>query len=196
VPDPYIAIDRYWARAFSLAARPYMPLADVVEVTDATLDSACGSDVSIALVLIYYCEFDQTIYVDPAFRADIVREMGDGAWMMIVAHEWGHHLQWVVGVNLLPPDPELQGGMYVIESEMLADCLAGVFLQDQLARGVLDAEAIRQAEAVAMAYGDRPNTGFDHPTAHGFSRQRLTSLRTGLEDGITGCHILPVSPLS
>jgi predicted metalloprotease len=193
-PAEYLDIERYWTGAFAIAGHPYAPLRDVVAVADPTLDTTCGSDLDIKLIAIYYCDFDQTIYYDPAFATRMRTEFGNFAWVMIIAHEWGHHVQAMLGLNLPAGDPELGPRLYVIESELLSDCLAGLFVQDLLARGEIGEVEMAEAEHVVRQAADKPGTTFDNFTAHGSGDQRVAALFAGIEDGFAGCHVSLAPP--
>src|SRR5699024_7538828 len=129
-------MDMYWAQVFANAGLNYHPPTDMVGIRVDAQQTGCGLEDEIELMGVYYCTRDQTIYYDPGFRDDIVDQFGEYAWNHIMAHEWGHHIQSLLGLYTTR-DPELHGGMYTIESELQADCLAGIFSQDARARGII-----------------------------------------------------------
>ena len=184
----YARIDRFWENAFAEAGLEYAPLTDIVAVSQQPFETGCGTEEEIELYAIYYCTADATVYYDPDFRDEVVAETGPYGWTMIISHEWAHHLQTELGTDVVV-DPELDGGLYPIEIELQADCLAGVYAQDALARGDIEQDEVDAAEAITSVSGDTPGTDWDDFDAHGTSDQRVQSFYTGFEDGFYGCHV-------
>lgn len=181
-------IDLYWAQMFANAGLEYIPPVDLVGVRVERIQTGCGIEEEIELMAVYYCTLDQTIYYDPGFRDLMIEDMGEYAWTHVVAHEWSHHVQSLLGVTTTR-DPELYGGQYMIEHELQADCLAGMFGQDAFARGLIRQRDVESALAVTGAAGDMRGTSWDDETAHGTGSQRVESFWTGFEDGLRGCHV-------
>ncbi len=113
---------------------------------------------------------------------------GPYGWDHIIAHEWGHHIQDLLGIDA-SRNPELDDGYYVIELELMADCLAGVYAQDATARGTIEEDEVDDAETITEASGDLPETAFDDERAHGTGEQRVEAFFTGYEDGLIGCNL-------
>lgn len=183
----WVRIDRFWAGIFAAAGRDYAP-PRIIEVVQLPLATGCGLETDIALRSIYYCTEDESIYFDPEFETSVEALAGGYAMTMIVSHEWAHHIQWVLGIDL-SFDPELSGGLYPIELELQADCLAGVYAQDALANGNAGWDQIDSAIQITASAGDRIGTDWDDWDAHGTSTQRVESFQTGFEDGFWGCYI-------
>ncbi len=59
----------------------------------------------------FYCPLDETIYVSAAWRTAIKQHLGDFPWVVVVAHEWGHHVEEQLGIWASPASP-LTGGVY------------------------------------------------------------------------------------
>jgi len=188
----YARIDRFWEGAFAAAGLDYEPVRDIVPVTSEPFETGCGVEDNIEEIAIYYCTGDSTIYYDPGFRDQVIDITGSYGWTMIVAHEWGHHVQWLLEIDMVW-DPELDDGLYPIEIELQADCLAGIYTQDAFALGLVDDDDVEAAAEITNLAGDTPGTAWDDYTAHGTSDQRVQSLFTGFEDGFAGCNLdLPV----
>jgi predicted metalloprotease len=98
----------------------------------------------------FYCPADQLVYIDLGFmqqlESELIGSTSDLAEQYILAHEYGHHVQ-----NLLGTDDEVQraaaqdsdlGRQYSIAMELQADCYAGVWVG---ARNVLESEADRKS---------------------------------------------------
>ena len=184
----YVRIDRFWENVFTQAGLEYTPMTDITAVTHEPFETGCGLEDEIARNAIYYCVLDATVYFDPDFKDQVVAAAGPYGWTMIISHEWGHHIQALLGVDIAW-DPELDNGLYPIEIELQADCVAGVYAQDSLAMGLIDQEEIDSAEEITSLSGDTPGTDWDDYDAHGTSEQRVQSFYTGFDDGFTGCHI-------
>lgn len=183
----WLRIDRFWANVFAAAGWPYEPAA-IVAVAEQPHTTGCGIETDITLRSIYYCTSDETIYYDPGFETTVVDLAGAYAITMVVSHEWAHHIQWLLGIDLAA-DPELNGGYYPIELELQADCLAGVYAQDALAKGDVGWNQIESAIQVTASAGDRPGTDWDAWDAHGTREQRVESFQTGFDDGFWGCYL-------
>ncbi len=183
----YVKIDRFWNGVFELAGLDYEGVDDIVAVTE-PIDTGCGLEEDIEEQAIYYCTADETVYYDPGFQDTVVNISGSYGFTMIVSHEWGHHVQIMTGVTI-SRDPELNDGLYPIEFELQADCLAGVYTQDALANGEIGWDEVEDAITITSAAGDSPSTEWDDITAHGTGDQRVESFMTGFEDGFLGCNL-------
>jgi predicted metalloprotease len=191
--EAFQQIDEFWAQLFANAGREYVAPVDMVGVRIEPTETGCGTERNISAMLVYYCTLDQTIYYDPEFRDMVMDAGGDYAWYNIIAHEWGHHIQNLLGIDATM-DPELDGGFYPIELELQADCMAGMYGQDAFARGLISERDTRAAARVTDAAGDLEGTSWDDPSAHGTGEQREQSFWTGFDDGLRGCNLDLVNP--
>ena len=116
LPEVVTAIDRYWAGVFSAAGLPYTS-PSVLKFDRPGLTTCGRIDANSAA---FYCTYDATIYLWLPFMEEKQATFGDYAPIMVLAHEWGHHIQ------LLTRAPHLPGP----GSELQADCLAGVYTLD------------------------------------------------------------------
>ena len=151
----------------------------------------------------FYCPIDHKLYLDTAFFQDMQARMGGGgdfAYAYVIAHEVGHHVQNLLG--LLPrvqaaeeQNPDQRNALSV-RTELMADCLAGVWANKMEARhnNLTDAD-LQQAVSTATAIGDdrlqKMSRGTVVPDSftHGSSQQRVQWLTTGLKGGtIEGCN--------
>lgn len=189
----YAAIDTYWADAFAIAGIHYTPPKEIIAVTQ-PIRTGCGNETPEGAdkAGVYYCTLDHKIYYSPKMKTEVQLGFGNYAWYHIVAHEWGHHIQSLMGIDATP-NPELDGGIYPIELELQADCLAGTYDQDALAKGVISSKSFDQALSITSVAGDRSTTKWDDPQAHGTDSQRRQSVLTGFDDGFVGCN-LPLHP--
>lgn len=179
-------VDEFWYRTFTEAGLTYIPPTDIVGF-DMPVNTACGA-ADPSKTAAFYCTVDATIYYSVWFRQLVETEVGDFAWVTVVAHEWAHHIQDGMGLHATTR-PDLTGGPYVIEMELQADCLAGVYAEDAEARSWLDPGDLDEALTLTRAVGDPAGTDWTDPAAHGTSRQRLDAFSTGYEDGLEGCEL-------
>jgi predicted metalloprotease len=111
----------------------------------------------------FYCPLDSLVYIDLEFMQTLEQQLvgttSDLAEQYIVAHEYGHHIQNVLGTNeqvrqAQQNDPG-RANQYSVALELQADCYAGVWVGDVNARGLLDSAAeIEEALAAAAGVGD------------------------------------------
>lgn len=194
----YRQLDLFWAQVFADYGAEYRSPIDLVGVYVFPLKvpSFCGGELveeefqNNAM----YCGIDETIYYDPYFRDRLVEEFGEYAWHFVIAHEWAHHIENLVG-QFVTDDPEIYGGVYTIENELQADCLAAIFIQDVSARGLLRNRDRKGIENLATdLLGDPDGTPWDEPGAHGTPEQRVEAFWLGYNDGLRGCYIDIASP--
>jgi predicted metalloprotease len=146
------------------------------------VETGCGTVQQVRRLGIFYCAYDATIYFAPAFRDEVVDESGPFGWTAVIAHEWGHHAQALLGIDA-------GGSSGPIDLELQADCLAAVFGQDQLARGEIGEDDVGDAKVVIRLAGDIPGTGTAPPGAHGSAAERLEWFQAGFDRGFAGCHL-------
>ena len=186
-PDPLHAdIDRFWAARFQEAGRAYEPPQGVVAF-DEPIVTACGRADPVREAA-FYCVIDEKIYYSAEFRTLIEEQIGDFAWVIVVAHEWGHHIQAKLGFDL-GVVPDRAGEVAPIELEQQADCLAGAYAIDAELTGWLDAGDIDEALAITEISGDPPGTAWDDPRAHGTGDVRVDAFLHGYNAGIAGCEL-------
>ena len=132
----------------------------------------------------FYNQATDAIHYDPAFLAlqmrSAARQMGtdgDFAFIVILAHEWGHAVQKRLGLT--------RGR--TIDRELQADCLAGAFAKAARSAGLLDPGDLDEATFAFLMARDRVGTNPDHPTAHGTGDQRVRAFTRGLDGGVKTC---------
>jgi len=144
----------------------------------------------------FYCPVDEKVYIDLSFYEDLQRSLGapgDFAQAYVLAHELGHHVQKVIGVE--PQVRRMQranpraANLLSVRMELQADCFAGVWGHFTNERGILERGDIEEGLNAAAQIGDdrmqRRGGGFVQPEAftHGSAEQRAYWLRHGLETG-------------
>ncbi len=182
------SLDAYWADAFSGSDRSFVQ-PDLVLFTDG-VDTQCGS--ASSAVGPFYCPLDQTIYLDLGFfdqlETQFGAEGGPFAEEYVVAHEYGHHMQNLLGFLEAGRDAGAEGD--AVRTELQADCFAGVWGGNAVDTGFLEPltrEQIGQALNAASVIGDdriqQQTQGQVNPETwtHGSSEQRQQWFSTGLE---------------
>ena len=175
-------LNAFWQVAFSAAGRAYLP-PGVVRL-DGPRESACGvftPERNPAL----YCRLDGSIYYADWFFADLETQFGNFAWVTVLAHEWGHHVQNSLGIA-----PGQNNAF-----ELQADCLAGAYARDAATRELLDPGDLTEAVKTSAEHGDDPLWPQDRPGAHGTNDDRITAFMRGYLDGFIGCE-LPIATAS
>jgi len=154
----------------------------------------------------FYCPPDEEIYIDLGFLEQLQEEFGaEGAFAQayILAHEFGHHLQTLLGTERRvragqQQNPDLTN-QYSIALELQADCYAGVWatLADRRSEnGIrLTQENIAEAVNAAQAVGDdriqAKTQGRIDPESwtHGSAQQRRDWFLTGFQSAsLDGCN--------
>jgi predicted metalloprotease len=122
-----------------------------------------------------YCARVRSIYYDPRFLDAQHREIGDFATVFIVAHEFAHYIQDLMG-NLRP-----EAGLFGIQIELQADCYAGRYARNALARKLL--EPGDEDEAIRSLRKARDPVDFPWfaPGAHGSGGQRIDAFTEGFD---------------
>lgn len=177
-------VDRFWAREFAREGLVYDQPAAVIGLAEPTM-TACGpADPTTEAA--FYCLLDETIYYSVAFRRSVETNVGDFGWVVIVAHEWGHHIQQESGIELIAA-PDQVGATPPVALEQQADCLAGAYSVSAEEDGWLDPGDIEEAVTVTALSGDPIGTAWNAPGAHGSGEERVAAYLDGYDEGIAGC---------
>src|ERR687885_403826 len=192
----YNVADTVWSQEFERRGLPYRS-PKIVFFTRATR-TGCGS--ASASTGPFYCPPDQELYFDLGFLEQLQQQFGaqgQFAQAYIVAHEFGHHLQTLLGTEpkvraAQERNPSL-ANRYSVALELQADCYAGVWanLADQSQQNgiTLTSDNIAEAQKAAAAVGDdriqQETQGRVNPEnyTHGTAEQRATWFRTGVDSG-------------
>jgi len=186
-PDPLHAhVDIYWSDRFAEAGRPYRSPGGVVGFST-VIETGCGLADPVKETA-FYCILDETIYYSVEFREIIEANIGDYGWVVVVAHEWGHHIQQQLGYDVAML-PYQAGGIPSIALEQQADCLAGAYTDAAELSGWLHPGDVDEAITMTELSGDPPEMGDRHPTAHGSGAERVAAFVEGYEEGLAGCEL-------
>lgn len=183
-----------WTKLFNDMGRTY---------TDPTLvlfrggvSTGCGN--ASASTGPFYCPADHNLYIDLSFAQQLRDQFGatgEFAMAYVVAHEVGHHVQYLLGVTdkmdrLRQQVSETEYNKYSVRLELQADFYAGVWAHyDQKMKNVIKPEDIEEALNAANAIGDdrlqQEYQGTVTPDSftHGTSAQRMYWFKKGYETG-------------
>jgi uncharacterized protein len=150
----------------------------------------------------FYCPADEKVYIDLGFYDELKRRFGapgEFAQAYVLAHEVGHHVQKIIGIE--SKVRQLQGqnsgsaNQLSVKMELQADCLAGVWAHSTQQRGLLDPGDVQSALGAAAAVGDdhiqQMSRGRVQPETftHGSSEQRMSWFRKGMDSGaVAACN--------
>lgn len=195
------SVQDYWAEALPAdVGVDYREAATVI--FSGSTQSACGS--ATAATGPFYCPADEQVYIDASFFDELSGRFGaDGgtlAQMYVVAHEYGHHIEQILGIlEQANADRSTGPTSSGVRVELMADCLAGVWANHasstEDANGVallqpLTDDDIASALSAAEAVGDdtiQENLGGGQVNpdtwTHGSSEQRQRWFLEGYRSG-------------
>ena len=205
------SVQNYWTNALPKYGKRYTPASTVIY--SGSTQSACGTasnDVGP-----FYCPLDKKVYIDASFFDELTTRFGADSGALaqeyVVAHEYGHHIQDILGLlDRAQQDPQgAQSGS--VRVELMADCLAGVWANHaattQDANGQtllkpLTRQDVQSALSAAQAVGDdriqkRATGHINQDTwTHGSSAERQRWFITGYQSGdLNKCDTFAASSL-
>jgi len=151
----------------------------------------------------FYCPEDEKVYIDLGFFDELNRRFGapgQFAQAYVLAHELGHHVQKLLGIegkvqSSMQQTDERSANALSVKLELQADCLAGVWAHSTQQRGLLEKGDVESALGAASAVGDdrlqKMARGRVSPETftHGSSQQRMHWFSEGLNQGtVQGCN--------
>ncbi|HEX8444422.1 MAG TPA: neutral zinc metallopeptidase [Allosphingosinicella sp.] len=180
-----------WATVFQEMGQRYRPAG--LDFYTGSGRSGCGAAQSAMGP--FYCPTDNKIYIDASFYNELQNRFGaagDFAQAYVIAHEVGHHIQFLTGTleqanTAQQRLSKAEGNAVQVRVELQADCYAGVWAARNRARleqGDVE-EGMRAAEAIGDDTLQRKGQGRVVPESftHGSSAQRMAWLRKGLQTG-------------
>ena len=183
-----------WTAEFKKMGKTYVP-PKLVLFTN-SVQSGCGGATSSSGP--FYCSADQCVYLDLSFFMDMKKQLGadgDFAYAYVIAHEVGHHVQYLLGTlnaahQKMSRVSEKESNQISVRLELQADFYAGIWAyHDNKMFGSLEEGDIEEGLNVASKIGDdylqKKARGYSVPESfnHGTSAQRVRWLKKGLTTG-------------
>lgn len=183
-----------WTKIFEQNGLTYTP--PKLVLFSGSVQSGCGG--ATAQSGPFYCSGDHCVYLDLSFFTSMKKQIGadgDFAYAYVIAHEVGHHVQYLLGdLNKIHSQMsrvnEKQSNQLSVRLELQADFYAGIWAYyDNKLFGSLEDGDIEEGLAVASKIGDdylqKQAYGYAVPDSfnHGTSAQRSRWLKKGLTTG-------------
>ena len=183
-----------WTAEFRKMGKTYKA-PKLVLFTDA-VQSGCGGASSSSGS--FYCSADQTVYIDLSFFTTMKQQFGtagDFAYAYVIAHEVGHHVQYLLGTlgdahEKMSRVSKTESNQISVRLELQADFYAGVWAnRDNAMFNSLEDGDIEEGLAIAARIGDdylqKQARGYTVPESfnHGTSAQRSRWLKKGITTG-------------
>ena len=183
-----------WAQEFKKMGRTYQPPRLVLFT--GSVQSGCGG--ASSSMGPFYCSADQSVYIDLSFFTQMKQQLGadgDFAYAYVIAHEVGHHVQYLLGIldsahQQMSRVSEKESNRISVRLELQADYFAGIWAyHDNQMFNSLESGDIEEGLNVASKIGDdylqKQAQGYTVPDSfnHGTSDQRVRWLRKGLNSG-------------
>jgi len=196
-------VNAFWAGEFARRGREYRTARTQLFTGGTT--TGCGA--ASSAVGPFYCPPDEKAYIDLGFfeqlRSQFGATGGDFAEAYVIAHEYGHHVQNLLGVMQEYPNHGTGPDSNGVRTELQADCFAGVWAnQTQQRIDFIQDGDIPAALQTAAAIGDdmlqRRSQGYVVPDSftHGSSEQRQRWFTRGLKSGqISQCDTFNATSL-
>ena len=183
-----------WTELFKRMGKRYIPPKMVIYKN--AVQSGCGNATSSTGP--FYCSADQTVYIDLSFFMNMKRQIGadgDFAYAYVIAHEVGHHVQYLLGDldrmhEQMAAVSEKESNRLSVRLELQADFYAGIWayhdnrIFSSLEDGDID-EGLEAARKIGDDYLQKKARGYTVPDSfnHGTSAQRSRWLKLGAHTG-------------
>ena len=183
-----------WTQEFKKMGRTYQPPRLVLFT--GSVQSGCGG--ASSSMGPFYCAADQSVYIDLSFFTQMKKQLGadgDFAYAYVIAHEVGHHVQYLLGIldnahQQMSRVNEKESNRISVRLELQADYFAGIWayhdnqMFNSLENGDIE-EGLNVASKIGDDYLQKQAQGYTVPDAfnHGTSAQRVRWLRKGLNSG-------------
>lgn len=183
-----------WTKIFKQNGRTYEPpklvlYNDYVQTGSGTASASSGP---------FYNSADQTVYIDLSFFTSMKKQIGadgDFAYAYVIAHEVGHHVQYLLGTlgqahQQMRRMSEKESNQMSVRLELQADFYAGIWayydnkMFNSLEEGDID-EGLAVASKIGDDYLQKKARGYAVPDSfnHGTSAQRSRWLKKGISTG-------------
>ena len=203
------SVQAFWAAELPRFRREYTPAKTILY--SGSTQSACGT--ASNQVGPFYCPLDKQVYVDASFFQILTDQFGSSggplAQEYVVAHEYGHHIQDILGLLDKAQQNPQGANSGSVRVELQADCLGGVWAnnatQTKDAQGTtflkpLSQKDIDDALSAAASVGDdriqQKTQGRVSPESwtHGSAAARQKWFTTGYRSGnLNDCDTFSVA---
>lgn len=183
-----------WTEVFAKYGYEYQ--APKMVLYSGSTTSGCGS--ASSSVGPFYCSADQCVYLDLSFFTTMKQQLGadgDFAYAYVIAHEVGHHVQYLLGTldkahQKMRQSSATASNAISVRLELQADYYAGVWANNDnkrfnsLEEGDID-EALNCASKIGDDYLQKKSQGYvvEDSFTHGTAKQRHNWLNKGLTYG-------------
>ena len=199
----YASLDDYWAGQVDGYRSPAAFI-----LFEGSVGTGCGT--ASSAVGPFYCPADESIYIDTGFFDELSSRYGASTGnltqLYVVAHEWGHHIQNLIGAMEGLDNTDTGPGSDAVRLELQADCFAGAWVG--AAEQTVDdngtpyltvtdqdvADALSAAEAIGDDRIQEQAQGQVNPESwtHGSGEQRQRWFEVGRTEGPTACTTFEV----
>ena len=189
--NAFSSADKTWAAIFQQNGQRFEEPS--LQFFDQNGQSGCGAAQSAMGP--FYCPTDRGIYLDTSFFDELATRFGakgDFAQDYVIAHEFGHHIQNLLGTSdkvqqIQRSGGEVAGNAASVKLELQADCYAGVWAAANRTR--MEPGDLEEGLTAAQAIGDdtlqKQSQGRVVPDSftHGSSAERMKWLKRGIDTG-------------
>lgn len=183
-----------WTAEFQKMGKTYEP--PTLVLFSGSVHSGCGG--ASASTGPFYCSADQSVYIDLSFFMSMKQTLGadgDFAYAYVIAHEVGHHVQYLLGTlgkahAQMSQLSQNEANKISVQLELQADCYAGIWAyHEQQMFGSLEDGDLEEALGTAQVIGDdylqKQAQGYVVPESfnHGTSQQRMKWFKRGFTTG-------------
>jgi predicted metalloprotease len=185
-------IQESWTVVFTNLGQEYQPT--TLRLFTARISTGCGAASSATGP--FYCPVDRFVYLDLGFFRELRDRFGapgDFAQAYVIAHEYGHHVQNLLGilpeVNRRQQENPGEANELSVKLELQADCFAGVWAHSAYEQNELEEGDLEEGLTAASSVGDdriqQAATGRIDPESftHGTAEQRRNWFLTGFQEG-------------
>ena len=166
-------VDSFWRYTFAANGLTYT--SPNVAPVYGEMTTGCGPIDPYSFGPAGYCPIDQTIYFSLAYLGE---DTNPAIWYVAVSHEWGHHIEKLLGY---PDEPS-------VASEQRTDCMAGAFIGAAVDVGLTSRSTFNWAFHFMLLIGDPPFIGRENFT-HDIAAHRAQQFNAGYLGGVAACGI-------
>lgn len=167
--------DRFWREVFPETFGRSYRSPDVQGGYRGRGGPTCGGQPSVPNNA-FYCPSEDFLAWDENLMAAGYNQIGDAWVYLIIAHEWGHAIQYRLAKELQTPDAELQ-----------ADCLAGATLYGAVKDQTLQFEQGDERELTRALTELADDTPWTQEGDHGDTFERIGAFGQGRTGGVDAC---------